>query len=440
MKTQKALVYIVILLIILVAVNFFISLRQPIQQYAPNDNIQVNNAELPIDRVKNQEERERMENYLSDFQQGQQVVKTIVGPSGEMIDCIDLYSQPAIRKHQIARDQVQFAPRTFPDYLAGDSLTQATGYSTENMLLEMTGDTCPAGTIPIQRLTMETLNRFETLDDFFKKGHGYIRPPCGGDGGSPAGHEYAHAYRYVDNLGAEAAFNLWSPYVERSNEFSLAQIWVVRGTGSDLETIEAGWQVYRDLYGDWRSHLFIYFTPDAYGSGGGYNLTTGDFVQTNSTVYIGGGFTNYSAIGGAQYYIKLLIYKDGTDGDWWLRYGDTWVGYWPRSVFDGNGLRDQADQIDFGGEIVNVETDGRHTRTDMGSGRWPYEGYGYAAYTGNIKYVDLSRYYQNATGLTVSVTDNMCYDLDLTESTGGWGVYFYFGGSGYNTYCNGSSS
>ena len=91
---------------------------------------------------------------------------------------------------------------------------------------------------------------------------------------------------------------------------TLSQMWVVRGSDSNKETIEGGWQKYRDLYGDWRSRLFIYFTPDNYGSGGCYNLTCGAFVQVNNSVYIGGGFTNYSSHGGPQHTFKLL-YKDG---------------------------------------------------------------------------------------------------------------------------------
>lgn len=190
--------------------------------------------------------------------------------------------------------------------------------------------------------------------------------------------------------------SLWNPYTERSDEFSLSQKWVVRGSGSDLETAEAGWQKYKDLYGDWNARLFIYFTPDNYGSGGCYNLTCGAFVQTNNTVYIGGAFSQYSQVGGAQWEIKLLWYKDGTNGHWWLRYGDTWVGYYPRTRFDANGLRDQAAKIDFGGEIIDRQTSGRHTHTDMGSGRWPYEGYGYAAYQRALKYVDTTNYYRDA--------------------------------------------
>lgn len=435
MKTQRFLLIVVISLILLVAINIVISVRQPQQKQVDYDNTEPNDTAFAVERVKSPEERARMENYLAEYQKGQKVVKTIIGSSGEFIDCIDLYTQPGVRMNKIERNEIQFAPKTWQEFIKGDSIVQPAEIETPDMLFMITGDSCPKGAIPVRRLTMETLTRFETLEDFFRKGHGYIYPPCGGGGGSSAGHEYAHAARSVANLGAESVLSLWSPYVEKSNEFSLSQIWVVRGSGSNRETVEAGWQVYKDLYGDWRSHLFIYFTPDNYGSGGGYNLTTGAFVQVNNTVYIGGGFTNYSSLGGSQYTIKILLYKDGTNGHWWLRYGNTWVGYWPRNRFDDNGLRNQADRIDYGGEIVNTRPNNRHTRTDMGSGHWPYEGYGYAAYQRNIKYVDVSNYYQNATGLNVSYTSDMCYDIHLYESSSSWGVYFYFGGSGYNTYC-----
>lgn len=434
MKTQRLLLIVVIFLILLVAINFIFYIWQPKQKQIEFGNTEANDTAIFVERVKNSEERARMEKYLAEYQKGQKVVRTIVAPSGEIIDYIDLYTQAGVRMNKIEKNEIQFAPTIRPESEKEDSGARAAAVKTPDMLFMLTGDSCPKGAIPVRRLTMETLTRFETLDDFFRKGHGYIHPPCGGDGTS-AGHAYAHAARSVANWGGESILNVWSPYVEKSNEFSLSQIWVVRGSGNNRETVEAGWQVYKDLYGDWRAHLFIYFTPDNYGSGGGYNLTTGAFVQVSNTVYIGGGFTNYSSLGGQQWEMKLLLYKDGTNGSWWLRYGDTWVGYWPRSRFDANGLRDQADRVDFGGEIVDTRTDNRHTRTDMGSGHWPYETFAYAAYQRNIKYVDVSNYYRNATGLSPSHTNNMCYDIDLYETTGSWGVYFYFGGSGYNTYC-----
>lgn len=38
--------------------------------------------------------------------------------------------------------------------------------------------------------------------------------------------------------------NVWEPQIQQSNEFSLSQIWLLGGSfASDLNSIEAGWQV-----------------------------------------------------------------------------------------------------------------------------------------------------------------------------------------------------
>jgi hypothetical protein len=71
----------------------------------------------------------------------------------------------------------------------------------------------------------------------------------------------------------------------------------------------------------------------------------------------------------------------------------------------------------------------------MGSGHWPYEGFGHTAYHKNIRYIDVSNFYRDATGLSASRSNSNCYDINLVESSGDWKVYFYFGGSGFNTDC-----
>jgi hypothetical protein len=57
-----------------------------------------------------------------------------------------------------------------------------------------------------------------------------------------------HAIAYLkgeEYYGAKETMNVWDPHIEASNEFSLSQMWVFLGTfdGSDLNSIEAGWQV-----------------------------------------------------------------------------------------------------------------------------------------------------------------------------------------------------
>jgi Neprosin len=63
-----------------------------------------------------------------------------------------------------------------------------------------------------------------------------------------------HAIAYTGSkqevYGAKATINVWDPEVETENEFSLSQVWILSGSfdGSDLNSIEAGWQVFTSLF------------------------------------------------------------------------------------------------------------------------------------------------------------------------------------------------
>lgn len=397
-------------------------------------------AAASVRRVASQVELGRMETFLEANRVREGLVKSIRTAEGDQVDCVTAAVQPALKQAGKARLSLLTAPRTAPALKQAPAAKAAANPGEPARQLYLAGDTCPDKTVPIRHLSIDDLARFRTLGEFLHKDPVGIRPalPKGVQPplkGSTALHQYAHMYRFVANWGGESVLNIWSPYTESSSEFSLSQIWVVRGSGANLETVETGIQKYKDLYGDWQSRLFIYFTPDNYGSGGCYNLSCGKFVQTDSSVYIGGAFSEYSTLDGPQKVVKLLWYKDSPTGAWWLRYADKWVGYYPRALFDANGLQSQAAEVDFGGEIINNEPGGRHTRTDMGSGRWPSEGFGKAAYQRSIRYVDTNNVYQQVTSGTTSVTDPDCYNIKKGSSTGAWEQYFYFGGSGYNTQC-----
>ena len=308
---------------------------------------------------------------------------------------------------------------------------------------------CPATTFPKLMPRLSNLYRLRRLDDLFRKvpegvlGKPVNPPPpvTAGDARLPPEiqatpvHEYAHAYRSVNNIGMRADFNLWSPFVEQAEEFSLSQLWVARGNTNDnsLQTAETGWQRCRLIYGDDVSHLFIYHTRANYTANSGcYNLSCTAFVQTDSSVVIGGGWTTFSSQGGTQYDISLGYYRDPSPpNNWWLMYGSTFVGYFPNSLYNSAGIANYCDHIDYGGEIVNDATGGLHTTTVMGSGRFPSEAFGHAAYIKRIQYYDMSAALQNATGLTPSATYPSYYDIALVSSSDtNWYQYFYFGGPG----------
>lgn len=397
-----------------------------------------------VQRVKDPAELARMQQHLDSLYDAKDVRHQFRSPQGDDIDCVDVYRQPALRQPGMENHVIQFAPSTFPKQL--EPAPAAPGADARQPVqaelafsMDATGAArrCPQGTVPILRLSMDTLKRFKSLEDFRRK----VPSHLAGDAdrvGSTASHQYATYRQTVDNLGAESALNLWNPAVEVASEFSLSQIWVGRGTGADTETVEAGWQNYRNLYGDNNSRLFIYFTPDNYGSGGCYNLTCGAFVQTDTSIAIGSAFSGYSTTGGTQNEVKLFWFKDGTAGHWWLRVGTTWVGYYPRSKFDANGIADKGGRVTFGGEIINNRTGGRHTHTDMGSGAFAAQGWQRAAYHRLIQYVDTGNVYRSPASLSAITTDSYCYDSGAVgndTTAGGWGRYFYYGGTGYNANC-----
>jgi neprosin-like protein/VCBS repeat protein/FG-GAP repeat protein len=377
---------------------------------------------------------------------------------GKLIHCIEIGSQRSITNAGLKSGEIRTAPEVLPlveRTISGEKTANASDFGLDGTTdAEGNLRRCPAGSIPVLIPSLEDLCRFKTFDDIFRKfpngtkqtSFGTVLdqtrgntplPPVDLENPTAVVHDYAHASRTVDNQGQQAAFNVWQPSVERSDEFSLSQLWVGRaaGTISNHQTVETGWQVCYLLYDDSRPHLFIYSTTHNYEDGypGGYNLGSGMFVQTNSTVIIGGAFSPVSTQGGTQYDVRLMFYRDqGGNHDWWLKYEDTWVGYYPNSYYNSNGIADKGASIDYGGEIVNDNVGGIHTTTDMGSGHFPSEGWQHSAYVRNLTYVDMSNVTRNSDGLSRSVTNSSLYDLSLYfSSDSNWTNYFFFGGPGH---------
>ncbi|CAI0462223.1 unnamed protein product [Linum tenue] len=72
----------------------------------------------------------------------------------------------------------------------------------------------------------------------------------------------------------------------------------------------------------------------------------------------------------------------------------------------------------------------------MGSGHFPSEGYGKAAWFKNLKYIsDGGREVRDAQGITPYATKPNCYDIDLKDWDSDMEVHFYFGGPGYSSTC-----
>ncbi|KAI3696413.1 hypothetical protein L1987_79427 [Smallanthus sonchifolius] len=300
---------------------------------------------------------------------------------------------------------------------------------------------CPKGTIPIRRTKEEDVLRAKSVERYGKKKRFSVAQQNLIDAEFELKEIDEYASAYVDGrefYGTRATFNVWNPKVQESNELSLAQIWIVGcnsdddNTLEDINTIEAGWHVHPELYGNTATRLFIFWTSDGFQETGCYNLQCSGFVQTSNKIALGSSLSPISQLHGTQYQITLLIWKDrkGT-GDWWMRYGDTeLVGYWPSSMF--SHLRESALLIEWGGEVVNTVSHGHHTTTQMGSGQFPGKWFREASYVKNIETVDESNTLRT-TNLNIA-SDGNCYDV-LTATDDTWGRYLFYGGPGRNANC-----
>lgn len=365
----------------------------------------------------------RVASYL--YKINKPAVKTIQSPDGDVIDCVLAHLQPAF-DHPELKGQKPLDP---PERPKGHNNTDTVEETYQ--LWSDSGEACPEGTVPIRRTTDKDILRARSVQRFGRKPpRRHVRRDSSG-----SGHEHAVVFVNGDQYyGAKASINVWAPRVTDQYEFSLSQIWVISGTfGNDLNTIEAGWQVSPELYGDNYPRFFTYWTTDAYQATGCYNLLCSGFIQTNNKIAIGAAISPRSSSNGKQFDIGLMVWKDPKHGHWWLEFGNgLLVGYWPALLF--SHLRSHASMVQFGGEIVNSRSMGYHTSTQMGSGQFAEAGFGKASYFRNLQVVDWDNNLLPLNNLHLLADHPNCYDIRQGRNNV-WGTYFYYGGPGRNVRC-----
>lgn len=384
-------------------------------------------------------------------------VKSVKSSDGDIIDCVPRNEQPAFN-HPTLKDHIlQSFPSTFPTTLGSNR--QPRHRLRRPIALPQiwhNDGSCPLGTIPLRRTSEQDFRRWAASTSsptaYGTKRHKPARSqpssvasrnadgdPLGisinGDGLS--NHEHAIAYIEGEEIyGTSAVLSVWDPWVEASNEFSLSQIWILGGSfDNDLNSIEAGWQVSPELYGDGRPRFFIYWTTDGYEATGCYNLLCSGFVQTSDTVAIGAAISPVSRVGSSQYQIEIMIWKDPRQGNWWMAFeGSHIVGYWPAELFS-HLSNYAANMVEWGGEVVNSRPDSHHTGTQMGSGRFAEGGFGAASFFHSLQVVDAHNNLQPISNLQTLAENPNCYDIkSLQDQT--WGSAFYYGGPGRNQLCS----
>ncbi|MBB5866826.1 hypothetical protein F4553_000205 [Allocatelliglobosispora scoriae] len=345
------------------------------------------------------------QSYILDLYRGVKVDKTYV-EDGNYFDCVRTETQPSLRGR---------APATPPE-------ATTMGKGTDDVPAGVVGASqvvhCAAGTIPMQRVTLERMAKFATVKDYLAK-----KP---GGAATQAAHRYAYGAQNVTNYGGNSWINLWNP----SGEFTLTQHWYTAYPTQGTQSVEGGWVHYPGKFGN-NAVLFIFYTPDSYAHGC-YNLECSGFVQTNTNWSLGGAWSSYSTYGGTQYgFQQQWKYYAG---NWWLWLRGSGanlepVGYYPGTLYGAGTMSSNATWSKFGGETCCASP-----WPQMGSGKLPSTGFGQAAYQNTIFYISSSA--SGGTGvwssLTTSETHPACYKIAYTpaSSGGSWGTYFYYGGPG----------
>ncbi|XP_023639384.1 uncharacterized protein LOC111830904 [Capsella rubella] len=337
---------------------------------------------------------------------------TIQSSDGEDVDCFDKMKQPAFDNPLLKNHRFQEVPSEIPKAIETTQKRKKQTFEARTSSAK-----CPPGTVPI-RSNNATVNH-KTQPDTTKH----------------PGHEYAimTTTQTTPKLyGTKAIVNVWDPNIENgAKEMSISQIWIASGQykSGDLNTVEIGWQVLPKLYKDNKPRLFLFWTGNAYKTGC-YNVRCPGFIQTSSSIVIGGPISSVSSLGGRQFEITIHVWKDRQYGNWWLSLGpnNELVGYWPAEIF--TTLADHAEVAQWGGEIVNSRPFDRHTMTQMGSGRFPDEGFGRSSYFRNLQTVDINNSLQRVQDVKSITTNPESYSVkDLyTEE---WKTHFFYGGPGF---------
>jgi len=383
------------------------------------------------DATASKRNQEEIRDYFKTRLERLEVVKTTRTPSGQTLDWVAIESQVA--RGKIAdppSDSIRLKP------VRGRRAEEPVKFELE----QAEAVRGPAGTVPVVRKNLQRVPSWKSLEQYLSK-HGRrtytIETEDGHKIEVPADgsvHDYASTQQSVTAYGTEGALSAFDPYTEWSDEFSLLQLGLIRGSGNGRQTVEVGWQEDRDLYGDWVPHLFVFYTTNGYSKSGdkigGYNRDVDGWVQYSSSIFPETAFGPTSIRGGAQYMIQLKVQL--WQGNWWVRCNGEWIGYYPGSLYSTSGLRSKADTVGWWGEVVDSSDHSGTTKTDMGSGNYPSLGWQYSGYAHNLKYQSgtagsLSIY----TGGSNDVTNTAWYDLETHFSSGSsWESYMWLGGPG----------
>ncbi|KAL9246709.1 hypothetical protein vseg_020208 [Gypsophila vaccaria] len=332
--------------------------------------------------------------------------KSFLTEYGDILDCVDIYKQPAFDHPSLENHALQVKPNF--KLSKSRKLTGCTlGFLPDNMR-------CPQGTVPIRRTQKSELRTKKftpllgTTTDFLN---------------SIGGHDIAGVGTVAMNQGLSGNINLWNPKV-KPDQYSSTCIYVASENGNDTDVIQVGWMVSPTVYpNSTDTRLYGYWTKDGGKSTGCYNTQCPGFVQTSTEVYLGTVLSPISSRDGQQYFIDVEIQQDNQTKNWWLHFQGNAVGYWPAELF--TPLQSVATRAGWGGEVFGPPTE---VSTEMGSGYLAHDkGYGRVCIMTNL-WMYPAKYFPKAQALNILMTTPNFYNVIHGNNGDQMQDFIYFGG------------
>ncbi|KAF9613519.1 hypothetical protein IFM89_008436 [Coptis chinensis] len=368
-------------------------------------------------------------------------VKSIKSEDGDMIDCVDIYRQPAFDHPAMENHTIQMEPSDESPTLEPSKNTSESATTVISQVWHKSGS-CPKGTIPIRRVRKEDLLGAGSLESYGRK-NPYVPDTTHKKINEKRLEHFPEVNRSVTYLitqgysyiGARGDINVWNPSLESQDEYSSAQIWLRNGLPQNYESVESGWVVNPKVYGDMQTRLFAYWTADSSTKTGCFDLTCSGFVQTSHEIALGASIDPVSSRFGNQYKISIYLYQDSNTGNWWLQFGERInIGYWPARLF--SLLTHSALYVMWGGEVYSskIKTS-PHTTTQMGSGYYAEGLFGSGCFINNIRIRDYSMSLKFPDWIASASEEVYCYHATIYRPGYLSEPNFYFGGPGRNPSC-----
>jgi len=403
----------------------------------PSPPPRVRRARPSIERLSAREIKARREALLAHFERRQRrldVVATTRTAHGQVLDWVPVESQ-------VPGGVIAAPPPDRPRHELGRTRRAKLAAPVLALRDAKLG---PPGTVPIARPDLRRVPEV-TLSQFLSKhGHDVITAQLSNGlsielpEDAPSPHLYAASAQRAICFGGEAWLSANPTWVEWSNEFALMQTSLSNDESGTKQTCETGLQVYKNLYGDWIPHLFVFYTTNGYRENGdnkgGYNTDVRGWVQVDNQIFPKTTFSPLSTPGGAQHMVNIRVQL--WRANWWIRVQNRWIGYYPEALYQGGGstfssLGDHANRISFYGEITDQPGDARPTRTDMGSGHFANRRWPFAAYMRNMMVQTTRQGGLAEFNGTAWATDAAKYTVeDHFRSGTDWGSYLWLGGPG----------